>query len=200
MGDIRDAALLDGLLPGCDAVVHLAAETGTGQSMYQVAHYYDVNVQATAKLLELIATRHRHITRVVLASSRSVYGEGAYEIDGKLVVPAPRGSVQLEAGQWEPLHEDGRPLRLVPTPEAAPPRPASVYAASKLANEQLASVMADAYGLTAFALRFQNVYGERPVSAQSVHGHTVHIFQQNAPGPPRSTSSKMATRAAISCT
>lgn len=160
-GDVRDAALVEALLSECDVVVHLAAETGTGQSMYQIAHYYDVNVSATAKLLEIIGTRQRHVRTVVLASSRSVYGEGAYEIDGRLVVPAPRTLTQLQAGQWELLHADGRPLRLVATPESVVPRPASVYAATKLASEQIAEIVGDAYGISTVALRFQNVYGER---------------------------------------
>lgn len=164
-GDIRDHALMDALLVECDAVVHLAAETGTGQSMYQIAHYSDVNVGGTARLLELIGTRHRHVRKLVFASSRSIYGEGAYELDGELIVPAPRSAAQLQAGRWEPVHTDGRPLRLVPTPEHVVPRPASVYAANKLAGEQLAAVVAEAYGLSTVALRFQNVYGER----QSLH-------------------------------
>lgn len=160
-GDVRDAALVDELLGECDAVVHLAAETGTGQSMYQIAHYYDVNVNATAKLLEIIGTQRRHVRRVVFASSRSIYGEGAYEIDGKVTVPAPRTLAQLQSGSWELRHCDGRPLRLVATPESVVPRPASVYAATKLAVEQLAQVVAEAYGVNIAALRFQNVYGER---------------------------------------
>jgi dTDP-L-rhamnose 4-epimerase len=164
-GDVRDATLLDTLLSESDAVVHLAAETGTGQSMYQIARYYDVNVGATAKLLEMIGTKHRHIKKFVFASSRSIYGEGAYEIDEQLVVPPPRTLTQLQTGQWELLHSDGRQMRLVATPEAVVPRPASVYAATKLAAEQLAAVVADAYGISTVALRFQNVYGER----QSLH-------------------------------
>ena len=160
-GDVRDTALMEELLGECDAVAHLAAETGTGQSMYQIAHYYDVNLNATARLLEIIAKRHRQVRKVVLASSRSIYGEGAYEIDGRRVVPAPRTQAQLQSGRWEMLHTDGQPLRLVATPESTVPRPASVYAATKLAMEQLAEVVAEAYGIDIVALRFQNVYGER---------------------------------------
>jgi dTDP-L-rhamnose 4-epimerase len=160
-GDIRDSALMEGLLAKVDSVVHLAAETGTGQSMYQVAKYYEVNAQATAALLESIATRHKQIRRTVLASTRAVYGEGAYLRNGEVYVPAPRSLEQLRKHQWEIRDADGRTLERIATPESVSPRPASVYAATKLANEQLAAILSDAYGCSITALRFQNVYGER---------------------------------------
>ena len=160
-GDVRDAAFVSEALRDCEVVVHLAAETGTGQSMYQIAHYYEVNVQATATLFEAIAVRNRQIKKIILASSRSIYGEGAYQIDGEVTVPAPRNAQRLAAGQWEPVHTDGRPLRLIATPETVQPRPASIYAASKMALEQVGTVFSDAYGKSVIALRFQNVFGER---------------------------------------
>ncbi|MFO1274474.1 MAG: NAD-dependent epimerase/dehydratase family protein [Sphaerotilus natans] len=159
--DVRDREVMDGVLGRVEAVVHLAAETGTGQSMYQIAHYYDVNQQATAALFEAIGTRHRHIGRVILASSRSIYGEGAYRLGDRLVVPAPRDAARMKAGDFEPRGPGGEALELVATPEDVSPRPASVYAATKLANETLGQIFADAYGTTVVALRFQNVYGER---------------------------------------
>ena len=159
--DVRDRSVMDDVLGRVDAVVHLAAETGTGQSMYQIAHYYDVNQQATALLFELIGTKHRHVKRVILASSRSIYGEGAWRLGNRVITPAPRDAARLKAGQFEPLGPDGEALELIATPEHAEPRPASVYAATKLANEALGRIFADAYGTTVVALRFQNVYGER---------------------------------------
>ena len=78
--DVRNQNVMDDALARVEAVVHLAAETGTGQSMYKISHYYDVNQQATAALFEAIGIRHRHIHRVILASSRSIYGEGAYRL------------------------------------------------------------------------------------------------------------------------
>ena len=77
-GDVRDADALRAALRGVDVVVHLAAETGTGQSMYQIRHYSDVNVLGTATLLDAIAAQERPVRRLVLASSRAVYGEGQY--------------------------------------------------------------------------------------------------------------------------
>jgi dTDP-L-rhamnose 4-epimerase len=129
--------------------------------MYRIAHYYDVNQQATAALFEAIATRHRNVKRVILASSRSIYGEGAYLLDGKLVVPVSRDSATMARGQFEPLGPRGERLELIATPEHAPASPSSIYAATKLANEQLGRIFAEAYGTTVAALRFQNVYGER---------------------------------------
>jgi dTDP-L-rhamnose 4-epimerase len=182
--DVRDSVVMDKALAKVDAVVHLAAETGTGQSMYQIAYYYDVNQQATAALFEAIATRHRHIRRVVLASSRSVYGEGAYSLDGRLVVPGSRSAARMTLGEFEPLGPNGETLKLIGTPEDAPPSPSSIYAATKLANEQLGRICAEAYGITVAALRFQNVYGERQ-SLRNPYTGILSIFsnrmRQNLP-------------------
>jgi dTDP-L-rhamnose 4-epimerase len=182
--DIRDYALMDQVLARVDAVVHLAAETGTGQSMYQIAHYYEVNQQATAAMFEAIGTRHRHIKRVVLASSRSIYGEGAYRLNGQLVVPAPRSTEHMKAGRFEPVGAAGEQLELIATPEHAPPSPASVYAATKLANETLGKIFAEAYNTPVVALRFQNVYGERQ-SLRNPYTGILSIFsnrmRQNLP-------------------
>jgi dTDP-L-rhamnose 4-epimerase len=182
--DVRDVAAMDGALAGVDAVVHLAAETGTGQSMYRIAHYYDINQQSTALLLEAIANRHKHVKRVVLASSRSVYGEGAYRLGDELVVPGTRDPRRLTAKQFEPVGPKGEALSLIATPEDATPRPASVYAATKLANETLGRIFAEAYGTTVVALRFQNVYGERQ-SLRNPYTGILSIFsnrmRQNLP-------------------
>lgn len=159
--DIRDESVMNEVLGRVEAVIHLAAETGTGQSMYQISHYYAVNHQATAALFEAIGTRHRHVSKVILASSRSIYGEGAYRQGSNVVVPAPRLAEDLKAGKFEPVGLGGEMLNLIATPEDVPPRPASVYAATKLANETLGQIFADAYGTSVVALRFQNVYGER---------------------------------------
>jgi dTDP-L-rhamnose 4-epimerase len=182
--DVRDSAVMDKVLSRVDAVVHLAAETGTGQSMYQIAHYYDVNQQATAALFEAIGTRHRHIGRVILASSRSIYGEGAYRLGNQCLVPPPRDAERMKAGQFEPLGPKGETLELIATTEDVTPRPASVYAATKLANETLGQIFADAYGTTVMALRFQNVYGERQ-SLRNPYTGILSIFsnrmRQNQP-------------------
>lgn len=182
--DIRDYKVVDDALRRVEAVVHLAAETGTGQSMYQIAHYYDVNQQATAAMFELIGTKHRHIKRIVLASSRSIYGEGAYRLNDNIISVTPRDSERLKAGHFEPVGPNGELLHLVATPEEVTPNPASVYAATKLANENLGRIFADAYGTTVIALRFQNVYGERQ-SLRNPYTGILSIFsnrmRQNLP-------------------
>jgi dTDP-L-rhamnose 4-epimerase len=182
--DIRDLPAYEEALTQSDAVVHLAAETGTGQSMYQIAHYYDVNQQATAQLFEAVVTRHKRIRRVVLASSRSVYGEGAYMLNDVMVVPPSRRVELLKAGLFEPVGPQGEALELIATPESATPAPSSVYAATKLANETLGRLMAEAYGLNVVALRFQNVYGERQ-SLKNPYTGILSIFsnrmRQNLP-------------------
>nr|WP_315198952.1 NAD-dependent epimerase/dehydratase family protein [uncultured Flavobacterium sp.] len=158
-GDIRDLILLEGLLKECDAVVHLAAETGTGQSMYQIKHYYDVNVLATAALFEMISLKHKHIKKIVFASSRSVYGEGAYKLNGELYLPSGRSSLQMRNGNWDLKGKNGEELELIATREDVQPVPSSIYAATKLAAEQMAKIIATTYGIQITCLRFQNVYG-----------------------------------------
>jgi dTDP-L-rhamnose 4-epimerase len=158
--DIGDADALTAQVRTADAVVHLAAETGTGQSMYRIAHYYDVNVRGTAMLLEALAATGPEAKSLVIASSRSIYGEGAYTApDGRLVVPDPRKTEDLAAGRFEPVGPRGERLELRATPEEAPTKPASMYAATKLAMEDMCRVFSDSYGARVAALRFQNVYG-----------------------------------------
>jgi dTDP-L-rhamnose 4-epimerase len=183
-GDVRDETMVESLLTDCDALVHLAAETGTGQSMYQIGHYYSVNVTALAKMLELIGTRHRQVRRFVFASSRSVYGEGAYRSSSGVVVPLPRSKEALERGEFEPVGPGGEPLRLIATPESVVPAPASMYAATKLAGEVMLEIFSRTYGVGVAALRFQNVYGERQ-SLKNPYTGILSIFsnrlRQNLP-------------------
>jgi dTDP-L-rhamnose 4-epimerase len=144
------------------SVVHLAAETGTGQSMYRIADYTSTNVLGTALLLDVLANDQHQVKKLVLASSRSVYGEGAYRCDGcGLVYPPMRSLSSLQACQWEPLCPScGGPILPVATPETARTSPASVYAATKLAQEDLVRIAANALGIPFLIFRFQNVYGE----------------------------------------
>src|ERR1700678_484296 len=144
------------------SVVHLAAETGTGQSMYRIGDYTGTNVLGTALLLDVLANDPHQVTKVVLASSRSVYGEGAYRCAGcGLIYPPIRSLDSLQAGQWEPLCPGCcGPIHPVATPETARTSPASVYAATKLAQEELVRIAAGALGIPFLIFRLQNVYGE----------------------------------------
>jgi dTDP-L-rhamnose 4-epimerase len=144
------------------SVVHLAAETGTGQSMYRIGDYTSTNVLGTALLLDVLANDHHQVAKLVLASSRSVYGEGAYRCAGcGFVYPPIRSLDNLQAGQWEPLCPSCcGPIHPVATPETARTSPASVYAATKLAQEDLVRIAASALGIPFLIFRLQNVYGE----------------------------------------
>ena len=163
---ILDAEALRAALDGVTSVVHLAAETGTGQSMYEVARYNEVNTQGTAALMQELVADRRDVGRVLLASSRSVYGEGAYvDPDGARVVPGSRSGEQLAAARegtagWDPVDARGRALSFVPTREDDRTAPASIYAATKLAQEDLVRIGCEACGMGWAALRLQNVYGE----------------------------------------
>lgn len=151
---------------GVDAVVHLAAETGTGQSMYEIARYNSVNTQGTAVLLDILANDSGHpVQRVLLASSRSVYGEGAYICEvcslDRRVYPDSRTAKQLAAHRWDHLCEScGAVLTAVRTREDDQVKPASIYGATKFAQEELVRIACSSLGIGYAILRLQNVYGE----------------------------------------
>ena len=163
VGDVRDRAALGKALDGVDAVLHDAAAVGVGQSMYQIADYVEANVVGTAVLLEEVVSRRDQFRKVVVASSMSNYGEGRYRTaSGELRSPPPRPVSQLEARQWELLDpETGEPLEAVPTDEAKPLHPTSVYATTKRDQEELVLNVCRAYGIPATALRYFNIYGPR---------------------------------------
>ena len=161
-GCVTDTAAMHALVAESqpDIVFHLAAETGTGQSLSEMARYCNVNVMGTAHLVEAIRAAGLAAPRVVLASTRAVYGEGAYrDAEGRVSVPPARRPADMAAGRFAPLLPEGPALRPMPTPETAPPNPASVYASSKLMQEYLLRQAAEAAGWPLAVLRFQNVYG-----------------------------------------
>jgi dTDP-L-rhamnose 4-epimerase len=152
-GDVRNAEVVRGALEGIDSVVHLAARVGVGQSMYEPAEYAAANTAGTGVLLE--ALLDHPVRKLVVASSMSIYGEGAYE-------PAPameRTREQLERGEWEPIGPNGEQLEPMPTPESKQPALSSVYALTKYDQERMCLLYGSAYEVPAVALRFFNVYG-----------------------------------------
>lgn len=162
LGSVTDREVVQDALAGQDAVVHLAAETGTGQSMYRVGHYSHANVCGTAVLLDqLMATPNPTVRKLVVASSRAVYGEGAYRcIQHGTVYPRMRAVAEVASGQYEPVcPQCSRPCQSIPTDETAPFMPASFYGLTKQAQEQAVLMFGAHLGLSAYALRFQNVYG-----------------------------------------
>lgn len=159
-GDVRDPDAVQQALEDIDAVFHLAAAVGVGQSMYEVAGYTEVNNVGTAVLLEAVADRP--IERLVVASSMSIYGEGLYRTaDGETREGADRSLSQLESSAWEIRGPDGDVLEPIPTPESKSPSLSSVYALSKYDQERLCLMMGRAYDIPTVALRFFNVYGPR---------------------------------------
>jgi dTDP-L-rhamnose 4-epimerase len=160
-GDVGEIELVDTALDGVDRIVHLAAAVGVGQSMYEIADYVRKNTHATAVFLERLVARPTRPSRLVVASSMSIYGEGEYvcALHGH-VAPVPRGEEQLARRSWECFcSECGRELEPVATREQKPLIPTSVYAVTKRDHEELALVVGAAYDIPTTALRFFNVYG-----------------------------------------
>lgn len=156
--DIRDKAAIGEALCGVDGVVHLAAEVGVGQSMYEIARYVSGNDLGTAVLLE--AMIDTPVRRIVVASSMSVYGEGLYRTanagsSGQI----RRRTADIKAGRWDPVAPDGSSLVPMPTDELKPVDLASIYALTKYAQERAVLIFGEAYGVDAVALRLFNVFG-----------------------------------------
>jgi dTDP-L-rhamnose 4-epimerase len=160
VGDVRHDRVVRKALCNIDAVFHLAAAVGVGQSMYEIAHYTSVNNLGMAVLLEAL-TAHP-VERLVVASSMSVYGEGLYRLPNDGVsVAVERSAEQLKTHRWEPRNADGQVLEPMPTPEEKQPSIASVYALSKYDQERMCLITGKAYSIPTVALRFFNVFGTR---------------------------------------
>jgi dTDP-L-rhamnose 4-epimerase len=160
-GDVRDPAIVRRALTDVEAVFHLAALVGVGQSMYQIEKYTSVNNTGTAVLLEAIA-QAGGVRKLVVASSMSIYGEGRYcDSSGNHYDDLHRPVQQLRRGHWEPRNHVSEPLVPVPTPESKTPALASVYALSKYDQERMAIIVGNSYHIPVVALRFFNVYGTR---------------------------------------
>jgi dTDP-L-rhamnose 4-epimerase len=165
-GDVNVRSDLERAIEEVETIVHLAAETGTGQSMYEIDRYYRVNVQGTALLFDVLANSSHSVRKILLGSSRSVYGEGAYicrqcDPAGARRFPMSRSPQQLAAHEWTsrcPVCGGG--IEPTATREDDRLAPASIYAATKLAQEDLVRVACGALGIAHVILRFQNVFGE----------------------------------------
>lgn len=162
VGDVRDALIFHSVLANQDTVVHLAAETGTGQSMYEVDQYTSVNLAGTAVLMDFIVNSSEcKVEKIVTASSRAIYGEGKYYCAAHgIVYPQARTPVAMKAGQFEPVCPICQaPCVMRPTDEDSRLAPTSYYGLTKQVQEQMTLLFARTRGLSAFALRYQNVYG-----------------------------------------
>lgn len=160
--DICDRNALADVIAEAESIVHFAAETGTGQSMYEVQRYERVNLQGTATLVDLLVNqRPKSLRKIIVASSRAVYGEGGYECQSHGVVyPGARTAADMSEGNFEPkCPACGRSVQMIPTREDAPFSPSSFYGLTKQVQEQMVLMFAATLGLDAFALRYQNVFG-----------------------------------------
>jgi dTDP-L-rhamnose 4-epimerase len=190
-GSVCDESTLSACLRDQDAVVHLAAETGTGQSMYEIRRYADINVGGTALMLDRLANHPHEVRRLVVASSRAVYGEGKYRAsDGSIVYPEARRVEDMRAGRFDLLcARTGDPLQLLPTDEESKIHPSSVYGITKQNQEQMVMTVCPSLGIGAVALRYQNVYGpgqslKNPYtgilsifSTRILNGNPIHVFE-----------------------
>lgn len=179
-------------LDGVDAVVHLAAETGTGQSMYEIAKYVDVNIGGTALMLDILANEKTTVKRVVVAESRAIYGEGRYWSNDlqAYVYPLERPDETMSQGDFEVKYAGcTKPLRLVSTTEDSAIHPNSVYGITKQVQGQLVHLVCKSIGIESVSFRYQNVYGpgqslSNPYtgilsifSTRIKNGHGINIFE-----------------------
>ncbi|MGZ3756555.1 MAG: NAD-dependent epimerase/dehydratase family protein [Mucilaginibacter sp.] len=174
-----------------DAIVHLAAETGTGQSMYEIQKYVDVNVNGTAIMLDILANQKHKVKKIVIASSRSIYGEGKYKsVEKGIVYPNHRTLSDMSKGDFEVKYPGCiSPLELVATDEESKIHPSSVYGITKQNQEQMIMTVCPNLGIAPVAFRYQNVYGpgqslKNPYtgilsifSTQIKNGHNINIFE-----------------------
>ena len=144
-----------------DVIVHYAAETGTGQSMYQIEHYTNTNIGGTALLLDILANNKHTVKKIVVASSRSIYGEGKYWSEELGVVyPGYRMDEDMQKGDFEVKYPGtSQPLQLMATDEETKIQPSSVYGITKYNQEQMIMTVCPTIGIAPVAFRYQNVYG-----------------------------------------
>lgn len=196
IGDIRNREDIVVALEGVDAIYHFAASTGVGQSMYDIHNYFDVNVNGTAMLLDVLANTENSVKKIILSSSRAIYGEGAYECtDCGIVEVSPRGKEQLARHDWEIVCPTcKKQLEPLPTGEEKSPDPISIYALTKKVQEELLTMFSETYGIPYVILRYFNVYGTRQAinnpytgigaifTNRALSGHDIMIYEDGQPG------------------
>lgn len=148
-------------ITGQDAIIHLAAETGTGQSMYEIQKYIEVNIGGTGIMLDLLANTTHQVKKVVVAASRAIYGEGTYRCaEHGIVFPTERLDQDMAKGDFEckcPICH--KTAELLATTEDSKIHPTSVYGITKQNQEQLVLTVCKSLGIAAVGYRYQNVYG-----------------------------------------
>jgi dTDP-L-rhamnose 4-epimerase len=160
-GDVNSRRDWEKALVDIDYVIHLAAETGTGQSMYEIKKYVDTNIGGTALLLDILTNTKHHVKRVVVAESRAIYGEGKYVCANcGDVYPLERKDEDMAHGDFE-CHcpKCGGPVTLVATTEDSAIHPSSIYGITKQVQGQLVHLVCKSIGVESVSFRYQNVYG-----------------------------------------
>lgn len=162
-GDVTSREDWNKALEGVEVIFHEAAAVGVGQSMYQIEKYVKANTLGTALLLDILVNKNFDIKKVLVASSMSIYGEGAYKCgDCGIVFPRLRSEEQLKRHEWEvKCPRCGSPLTPLPTDEEKPLNPTSIYAITKKDQEEMVLSVGRAYGIPTVALRYFNIFGER---------------------------------------
>lgn len=160
-GSVTDKSVLEKALENQDVVIHLAAETGTGQSMYEIEKYCSTNIGGTALLLDIIANKKTSIKKVIVAESRAIYGEGRYECeDCGVVYPIDRTEKDMSNGDFTVKCPNcGKIVNLISTTEDSKLHPTSVYGITKQVQGQLVHCVCSALGISSVSFRYQNVYG-----------------------------------------
>ena len=160
-GSVTSRADWENAIGDNEVIVHLAAETGTGQSMYQISKYTGVNIGGTAMMLDVLANNKFNVKKIIIASSRAIYGEGKYLSENLGVVyPSHRLVKDMDAGNFEVTYPGNtKPLQLVSTDEESKIHPSSVYGITKQNQEQMVMTVCPAVGIAAVSFRYQNVYG-----------------------------------------
>lgn len=160
-GDVRNLQDWKNALQDQEIIVHLAAETGTGQSMYEIKKYADVNIIGTALLLDYLTNNKHHVKKVIIASSRAIYGEGKYQCkDHGVVFPTMRNEYDMKNGDFNckcPFCK--REVQLLPTTEDSLIHPNSIYGITKQTQEQMVLMVCKSLNISSIAFRYQNVFG-----------------------------------------
>jgi dTDP-L-rhamnose 4-epimerase len=166
-----------------DTVVHLAAETGTGQSLTEATRHATVNVVGTSQMLDAFTRHDVRPAHLLLASSRAVYGEGLWQTaEGRVFAPGPRRQADLLASRWDPVASAGESVSPLPNGvDLTPAKPTNIYGATKLAQEMMCSAWAAAMEIPLSVLRLQNVYGPGQSLLNSYTG-IVTLFARLAKG------------------
>ena len=187
VGDVRNHASLEKAIGKNEIIFHEAAAVGVGQSMYKIEHYISNNDLGTANLLDILVNEKNRVKKLMVASSMSIYGEGAYNCPkcGK-IIPELRNDSQLKKSDWQMHCPDcGRVARPVPTREDKPLSPTSVYAYSKKHQEELCLLVGKTYKIPTVALRYFNIYGPRQALSNPYTGvcaiFSARIKNNNSP-------------------